>query len=97
VQPFAESLRDYGLTRGGDGPALQGALLALPEETDSDEDGVTDKDELVACGNPSGEDLGIGPEYGCDGAHLARAARSEAPLVLVALGVAGLLMRRRRA
>jgi hypothetical protein len=97
VQPFAESLRDYGLTRGGDGTALQSALLALPDETDSDEDGVTDKDELVDCGNPSGEELGIGPEYGCDGAHLARVARSEAPLVLVALGVAGLVLRRRRA
>jgi hypothetical protein len=96
VQPFADALRDYGLTRGGDGAALQSALLALPDETDSDEDGVADKDELVACGNPSGEELGIGPEYGCDGAHLARVARSEAPLVLVALGVAGLVMRRRR-
>jgi hypothetical protein len=95
-QVFALALRDYGLTRGGEGATLQNALNMLPEETDSDGDGEFDKDELRTCGNPSGEELGIGPEYGCDGAHLARDLPSDAPFMLIALGAAGLLVRRRR-
>lgn len=95
-QLFAITLRDYGFTRGNEGVALQNALAMLPEDTDSDGDGDFDKDELRACGNPSGEELGIGPEYGCDGAHLARELPSNAPLMLIALGVAGVIVRRRR-
>lgn len=95
-QLFAITLRDYGLTRGNEGAALQNALAMLPEATDSDGDGESDKDELRGCGNPSGEELGIGPEYGCDGAHLARDLPSDAPLMLIALGVAGVVVRRRR-
>lgn len=95
-QLFAITLRGYGFTRGNEGTALQNALAMLPEATDSDGDGESDKDELRACGNPSGEELGIGPEYGCDGAHLARELPGDAPLMLIALGVAGVIVRRRR-
>lgn len=97
VRPFAQTLRRYGLTRGRDATALQQALAALPEMTDSDGDGAPDEDELMMCGNPSGEDLGSGPEYGCDGARLAPSLPTDAPLALMALLVAGVLVRRRGA
>jgi hypothetical protein len=99
VRPFAQTLRGYGLSRGRDPGLLQQALQRLPDATDSDDDGAPDKEELMMCGNPSGEDLGAGPEYGCDGAHLAaRLPRSnDAPLALVSLLVAGAIVRRRRA
>lgn len=101
VQVFARALRRYGLNRGRDAALLQAALTALPDETDSDEDGVSDKEELMGCGNPSGPDLGVGPEYGCDGAHITPEARAERPLaallsVLLVAGC-GLLVRRRSA
>jgi hypothetical protein len=97
VRPFAVTLKDYGLNRGRDVGLLQRALTALPDATDSDEDGVPDKEELMMCGNPSGADLGAGPEYGCDGAHLAHRLPSDAPFALIALLVAGAIVRRRRA
>lgn len=97
VRPFARTLRPLGLTRGRDVGALQAALAALPDTTDSDDDGVPDVEELATCGNPSGEDLGVGPEYGCDGARLVPAASDDAPLALISLLVAGALVRRRRA
>jgi hypothetical protein len=97
VRPFAVTLRGFGLNRGRDGGALQQALIALPDATDSDEDGAPDKEELMLCGNPSGADLGVGPEYGCDGAHLVARLPSDAPLALIALLVAGAIVRRRRA
>lgn len=62
VRPFAVTLKGYGLNRGRDGGLLQRALVALPDERDSDEDGAPDKDELMMCGNPSGADLGVGPD-----------------------------------
>lgn len=96
VQPFANTLRMYGLSRGHEVSALQAALGGLPDDTDSDDDGIGDKEELASCGNPSGEDLGFGPEYGCDGAHLALELPSDAPLLLIAVGAAGLCVRRRR-
>jgi hypothetical protein len=95
-QPFARALRDQGLNHGADDDLLRSALASLPDDTDSDGDMVTDKDELRDCGNPSGEELGVGPEYGCDGAHLVLDAQADAPLVFVALGVTCLLVRRRR-
>jgi hypothetical protein len=100
VRPFAQTLRRYGLNRGRDAGLLQQALMQLPDTTDSDDDGTPDTEELTLCGNPSGGDLGAGPEYGCDGARLvARSASSpsDAPLALVALFVAGLIVRRSRA
>jgi hypothetical protein len=97
VRPFAQTLQPLGLNRGRDASALQRALAALPATTDSDDDGVPDKDELMMCGNPSGEDLGVGPEYGCDGAHLAPSpASSDAPLALISLVIASVIVRRRR-
>ncbi len=97
VRPFAQTLRRYGLTRGRDATALQQALAMLPETTDSDGDGAPDEEELILCGNPSGEDLGSGPEYGCDGARLAPSLPSDAPLALMALLTASVLVRRRAA
>jgi hypothetical protein len=97
VRPFANTLRSLGLNRGRDVGALQAALARLPETTDSDDDEVPDRDELEMCGNPSGDDLGAGPEYGCDGAHLvAPPASDDAPLALISLLVASALVRRRR-
>jgi hypothetical protein len=97
VRPFANTLRPLGLTRGRDVGALQGALARLPDTTDSDDDGAPDKDELMMCGNPSGDDLGAGPEYGCDGARLApHSAGDDAPLALLSLLVASVIVRRRR-
>lgn len=95
VQPFAQSLRKYGLDRGYAESLLVDALRRLPDDNDSDKDGTPDKEELMRCGNPSGEDLGDGPEYGCDGAHLARAADSKAALVVFSILLAGLLVRPR--
>ncbi len=98
-QPFALELRDYGLTRGRDAALLQAALMALPDTQDSDRDGEPDKEELLRCGNPSGEDLGIGPEYGCDGARLSpQTDRGAAPLcatLLLALVGSALRLRAR--
>lgn len=96
VQPFAQSLRRYGLDRGYADSLLVDALTRLPDDTDSDEDGTSDKEELMRCGNPSGEDLGDGPEYGCDGAHLANVATGKTPLVVFSILLAGLLVRPRR-
>ena len=97
VQPFAQTLKMYGLNRGRDGQLLQNALMRLPDLTDSDEDGTPDKEELLVCGNPSGEDLGGGPEYGCDGARLApKHAGEDVPLGLFALLAAAAIVQRRR-
>lgn len=95
VQPFAETLRRYGLNRGHDGGALQSALAALPATTDSDGDGTPDVEELMVCGNPSGEDLGSGPQYGCDGAQLVPGSVSDVGCGFAALLAAGLIARRR--
>jgi hypothetical protein len=96
MRPFASTLRPLGLNRGRDVGALQRALRALPEATDSDDDGIPDKEELMMCGNPSGEDLGFGPEYGCDGAHLAATpSNDDVPLALISLLAASVIVRRR--
>jgi hypothetical protein len=100
AQPFALELRDYGLNRGRDAALLQAALTALPDDQDSDRDGEPDKEELFRCGNPSGEDLGIGPEYGCDGARLAPRAEADGRLsfgtAVLAIGALALARRARR-
>jgi hypothetical protein len=97
VRPFATTLRMYGLNRGRDSTALLSALGQLPATTDSDDDGLADIDELTICGNPSGADIGAGPQYGCDGAQLVPARSANLPLALVALVVAGLIVQLRRA
>jgi len=100
AQRFALELRDYGLNRGRDAALLQAALMALPEDQNSDGDGESDKEELLRCGNPSGEDLGIGPEYGCDGARLAPHADEGSGVLLgtvvLAIGALALARRARR-
>ncbi len=96
VRPFAQTLQMYGLNRGHDSTALLNALAMLPATTDSDEDGIPDIEELEVCGNPSGDDFGSGPQYGCDGAQLAPRRQLDAPLALVAVLVAGLIVHRRR-
>jgi hypothetical protein len=97
VRPFAQTLQDYGLNRGRDPALLQRALAQLPPTTDSDDDDASDIEELMTCGNPSGDDLGAGPEYGCDGARLVPSPRtSDGPLALAALFVAFALVRSRR-
>jgi hypothetical protein len=93
IQPFARTLGRYGLNRGRDSGALQAALAALPETTDSDNDGDPDVQELMLCGNPSGEDLGSGPQYGCDGAQLVPGSANDVGFGLVALLAASLIAR----
>ena len=93
TQPFARTLGRYGLSRGRDSGALQAALAALPDTTDSDDDGDPDIQELMLCGNPSGEDLGSGPQYGCDGAQLVPGSANDVGFGLAALIAAGLLVR----
>ena len=95
MPPFATTLRRYGLSRGRDSSALQAALMALPDTTDSDNDGDPDLQELMACGNPSGEDLGSGPQYGCDGAQLVPGSTSDVGFGFAALVMAGLIARGR--
>ena len=95
-QLFAKRLRGspYNL-KGNDPRALSAALdqlFSLPVAPDSDKDGESDEEELMRCGNPSGPDFGVGPEYGCDGAHLAPHAEPDGALGALALGVSGLLV-----
>ncbi|MEY4547764.1 MAG: hypothetical protein RL685_3959 [Pseudomonadota bacterium] len=92
-QVFADTLGDLGLNRGNDANLLRSALAQLSETEDSDGDGTPDKEELRACGNPSGDSLGAGPEYGCDGAQLVPVTGQPPGLVLLAAGVATLLVR----
>jgi hypothetical protein len=92
-QVFALRLRDFGLNRGNDASTLRTALGQLSETEDSDDDGTPDKEELRDCGNPSGDSLGAGPEYGCDGAQLVPLTRPSPGLALFAAGVATLLVR----
>lgn len=97
VRSFAQTLRRYGLTRGRDASTLLSALAQLPATTDSDDDGFSDIDELTICGNPSGADIGSGPQYGCDGAQLVPARSADLPLALLALVAAGWIVQLRRA
>jgi hypothetical protein len=95
-QPFALELRKLGLNRGRDPNLLRSVLARLADATDSDKDGLPDKQELGECGNPSGDDLRGGPVYGCDGAQLAPHVASRSghnpALAALALGLAALLV-----
>jgi len=99
-QPFVRHLRLFNFNHGHDPASLRNALNRLDELYDSDEDGEPDKQELRGCGNPSGDDLGSGPTYGCDGAQLAPPAASAAgqnpALAALALALAALLVKRGR-
>jgi hypothetical protein len=92
-QAFALQLGDLGLNRGNDSGTLRNALNQLSETTDSDGDGTPDKTELRACGNPSGDALGAGPEYGCDGAQLVPVTGQPPAWALLAVSMAVLLVR----
>jgi hypothetical protein len=92
-QVFALRLRDFDFNRGNDASTLRTAIGRLSETEDSDGDGTPDKEELRECGNPSGDSLGAGPEYGCDGAQLVPVTGPSPGLALLAAGVATLLVR----
>ncbi|HEY4118445.1 MAG TPA: thrombospondin type 3 repeat-containing protein [Byssovorax sp.] len=69
-QPFAESMKAAGLAPYDDA-SLNAALLALQSAmTDSDGDGVSDIDELLAGTDPNGAGAILVPTYGC-GARIA--------------------------
>jgi hypothetical protein len=73
-QLFALTLKDNGFYRPNDPTGLRNTIRLIDlADLDSDDDGMTDIDELRVCRNPSGEEFDSGPEYGCDGAHVARA------------------------
>lgn len=100
VRPFAVTLAGLGLTQGKAGRQLAMALQALPADVDSDADGITDVDELQVCMNPSGEELGPGPGFGCN-ARLAPARRDGELVARIVSGATllalGLSIARRRA
>ncbi len=97
IMPFALSLRTRGLS--GDTSSLKTALTKLDQAgTDSDGDGTPDIQELVAGTDPnSSANASIvndqEPGYGCGGS--APTGRS-GPALASGLGIAGLLLRRRR-
>jgi len=97
-QLFALALkRDYGLSGGKAGRELAMALGMLPDDLDTDGDGVTDKEELASCMNPSGPELSEGPGFGCVG-QLALGPRTPSPaLALLSCAIACLLVRSSRA
>ena len=85
--------RRLNLTRGHEPTTLRRLISDLREDQDADGDTVPDKEELRNCGNPSGDELGSGPEYGCDGAELAAPGGHDPALGVLALGLAALLVR----
>jgi hypothetical protein len=103
-QVFALRLKDNGFYRPNDPGGLRATLRVLAlSNPDSDGDGVSDLDELRQCRNPSGGEFDSGPDYGCDGAHVAPAPALDGwglgAAALVGLGLGARLLgsvRRRR-
>lgn len=100
-QPFALTLRANNFYRANDPNGLRATLrlLALPANNpDSDDDGVSDIDELRQCRNPSGGEFDSVPEYGCDGARVAPPPDRWGVAAALLLGtmLSGALVRRAR-
>jgi hypothetical protein len=95
IQPFAATLKRYGIDASSSGGDLEAAILELGEE-DSDGDGMSDLEELLSGGDPN-ESCGTPQqvlvyEYGCANLVGSRSQRA-AWFGLFALG----LLARRRA
>lgn len=91
-KPFAVTLQSYGLTKGKSGRQLTMALMGLPDDVDSDGDGTTDKEELLACMNPSGAEISEGPGFGCGAELVAPPSGSDGPLMLLSLATSATLL-----
>ncbi|HEU4406569.1 MAG TPA: hypothetical protein VFS43_14985 [Polyangiaceae bacterium] len=99
-QPFAVTMKKYGLTGNSATAALE---QALEDNTDdSDSDGTPDVDELQNGGDPNSGGAAVDPaKYGCvEQSNSIAGARSSSPR-LASLAVAGLVagflfLRRRR-
>lgn len=95
--PFGTAMRSRGLV-AYDTNSLNTALDALGgEKRDSDNDGISDVDELKAGTNPNaagqgGDDVPV-PDYGC---NVGRPARANAAFEGLLIGLAAILFVRRR-
>lgn len=89
VQPFAETLRRYGISASSSGSDLENVLERLGDE-DTDGDGLPDLEELLTGDDPNVEGCGtvqkiLVYEYGCVNLVGARPAGSWVGLALAAL------------
>jgi hypothetical protein len=101
-QQFALTLKANNFYRPNDPAGLRNTLRLLATlNTNSDDDEIPDIEELKLCRNPSGDEFDSGPEYGCDGGHIAPASEPDtwglAAAALMALALASRLVRRVRA
>lgn len=89
TQPFGQAMLAAGLTSSG-GPSLTRALDTLEaDETDSNQDGVSDIAGLREGIEPTAAKPPI--EYGCGGAHIAPSGNSGWLAIMLAFGTFGAL------
>jgi hypothetical protein len=99
VTPFGISMQAHGLTgsRSSIAPALEGLRA---DKTDSDGDGKPDVDELIANTDPNTPaDVMLAnssPQYGCSVGGHGRARRSVEALCACLVGLAAVLLRKKR-